>query len=137
MKASQAMAETDQVEMNNYKSIIKNVARQKGVDPALIAAIISRSCRAGKTLTGGWGYYDEKRQKYNTYGLMQVIIKQCYSLLLSGVSCYSSSGVHLNISTDRRRSKWRWTHPKGLVGQRGTPLPSHRHPDSFHATHKA
>ncbi|XP_070683727.1 lysozyme g-like [Pempheris klunzingeri] len=72
VKASHAMAETDLIEMNNYKSTIKNVARQKGVDPALIAAIISRSCRAGKTLTGGLGCYDEKTQKYNTYGLMQI-----------------------------------------------------------------
>ncbi|XP_045903012.1 lysozyme g-like [Micropterus dolomieu] len=72
MRASHAMAETDLIEMNNYKSIIKNVAHQKGVDPALIAAIISRSCRAGKTLMGGWGCYDEKRQKYNAYGLMQI-----------------------------------------------------------------
>uniref|UniRef100_A0A3B4WIT6 Lysozyme g n=1 Tax=Seriola lalandi dorsalis TaxID=1841481 RepID=A0A3B4WIT6_SERLL len=71
-EASYAMAEIDLVEMNNYKSTIKNVARQKGVDAALIAAIISRSCRAGKWLTGGWGGYDEKRQKYNTFGLMQI-----------------------------------------------------------------
>uniref|UniRef100_A0A3B4VAC0 Lysozyme g n=2 Tax=Seriola dumerili TaxID=41447 RepID=A0A3B4VAC0_SERDU len=71
-EASYAMAETDLVEMNNYKSIIKNVARQKGVDAALIAAIISRCCRAGKWLSGGWGCYDEKRKKYNTFGLMQI-----------------------------------------------------------------
>nr|ANS12746.1 g-type lysozyme [Trachinotus ovatus] len=71
-RASHAMAETDLIEMNNYKSVIKNAAGKKGVDPALIAAMISRSCRAGKTLSGGWGCWDEKRQKYNTYGLMQI-----------------------------------------------------------------
>uniref|UniRef100_A0A8P4K1R5 Lysozyme g n=1 Tax=Dicentrarchus labrax TaxID=13489 RepID=A0A8P4K1R5_DICLA len=61
-------SETDLEKMKDYKSIIKNVARQKGIDPALIAAIISRSCRAGKTLKpGGRGRYDE-----NSYGLMQV-----------------------------------------------------------------
>ncbi|XP_039652039.1 lysozyme g-like isoform X2 [Perca fluviatilis] len=74
IRASYAMAETDLLEMNNYKSIIQNVARQKGLDPALIAAIISRSCRAGKTLTAGRGCFDEERNKYNTYGLMQIDI---------------------------------------------------------------
>ncbi|XP_018520710.1 lysozyme g isoform X1 [Lates calcarifer] len=72
VKASHAMAESDLIEMNKYKSIINSAARKKGVDPALIAALISRSCRAGKTLAGGWGCYDEKRQKYNTFGLMQI-----------------------------------------------------------------
>ncbi|XP_078136118.1 lysozyme g-like [Sander vitreus] len=72
IRASYAMAETDLLEMNNYKSIIQNVARQKGLDPALIAAIISRSCRAGKTLTAGRGCFDEERNTYNTYGLMQI-----------------------------------------------------------------
>ncbi|XP_044046523.1 lysozyme g-like [Siniperca chuatsi] len=74
VKASHDMAEIDLVEMKNYEHIIKNVARKKGVDPALIAAIISRSCRAGRTLTEGWGCYDEQKQKYNTYGLMQIDI---------------------------------------------------------------
>ncbi|XP_049899621.1 lysozyme g-like [Epinephelus moara] len=74
VKASYAMAETDLVEMNKFKTIIQNAARQKGLDPALIAALISRSCRAGKTLTAGKGCYDEKRKAYNTYGLMQIDI---------------------------------------------------------------
>uniref|UniRef100_A0A8P4KU00 Lysozyme g n=1 Tax=Dicentrarchus labrax TaxID=13489 RepID=A0A8P4KU00_DICLA len=70
VRASSAMAETDLEKMKDYKSIIKNVARQKGIDPALIAAIISRSCRAGKTLKpGGRGRYDE-----NSYGLMQIYV---------------------------------------------------------------
>ncbi|KAM9363662.1 lysozyme g-like [Symphorus nematophorus] len=72
VKASYAMAETDLIEMNNYKSIIKNTAHQKGLDPALIAAMISRSCRAGKTLTEGQGCYDEERKAFNTFGLMQI-----------------------------------------------------------------
>ncbi|XP_040891946.1 lysozyme g-like [Toxotes jaculatrix] len=72
LRASYAMAESDLIQMNNYKTIIKNAAREKEIDPALIAAIISRSCRAGKTLTGGKGCYDEKRKDYNTYGLMQL-----------------------------------------------------------------
>ncbi|XP_042341205.1 lysozyme g-like [Plectropomus leopardus] len=73
-RASWAMAESDLLEMNNYKTIIQNVAQKKGLDPALIAAIISRSCRAGKTLTAGKGCYDEERKAFNTYGLMQIDI---------------------------------------------------------------
>ncbi|XP_059196115.1 lysozyme g-like [Centropristis striata] len=72
LQASFAMAETDLMDMNNYKSIIQNVAREKGLDPALIAAIISRSCRAGKTLKGGRGCYNPQRGEYDTYGLMQL-----------------------------------------------------------------
>lgn len=73
VEASHTMAETDLEEMNNYKSIIKNVARQKRVDPALIAAIISRSCRAGKTLVEGKGCYNQERGDY-TFGLMQLYV---------------------------------------------------------------
>ncbi|XP_073334845.1 lysozyme g-like [Pagrus major] len=72
VRASEAMAESDLIEMNNYKSIINNVADKKRLHPALIAALISRSSRAGKTLTDGWGCYDEKRKAYNTFGLMQI-----------------------------------------------------------------
>lgn len=72
LQASFDMAEIDLMDMNNYKSIIQKVAHQKGIDPALIAAIISRSCRAGKTLIAGRGCYDHQRKAYNTYGLMQI-----------------------------------------------------------------
>ncbi|KAK5865907.1 hypothetical protein PBY51_020138 [Eleginops maclovinus] len=55
INASNAMAEIDLEDMKKYKSIIKEVGLEKEVDPELIAAVISRSCRAGKALKGGWG----------------------------------------------------------------------------------
>ncbi|KAL3066847.1 hypothetical protein OYC64_016738 [Pagothenia borchgrevinki] len=61
------MAEIDLEDMEKYKSIIKEVACEKKVDPALIAAIISRQSRAGKTLNKGWGCT-------NTFGLMQILM---------------------------------------------------------------
>lgn len=60
------MAETDQGRMEKYRSKINSVARQTGIDPALIAGIISRESRAGNALSGGWG--DGGR----AWGLMQV-----------------------------------------------------------------
>ncbi|KAF3852292.1 hypothetical protein F7725_005651 [Dissostichus mawsoni] len=67
INASNAMAEIDLEDMEKYKSIIKEVACEKKVDPALIAAIISRQSRAGKTLNKGWGCP-------NTFGLMQIFM---------------------------------------------------------------
>ncbi len=60
------MAETDLVRIEKYKSIIVKVARAKQMDPAVIAAIISRESRAGAVLKDGWGDHD------NGFGLMQV-----------------------------------------------------------------
>ncbi|KAM9818275.1 lysozyme g-like [Syngnathus typhle] len=64
--ASNAMAQTDLDRMNRYKSIIQRVGAQKGIDPAIIAGIISRESRAGNTLQNGWGDHG------NAWGLMQV-----------------------------------------------------------------
>uniref|UniRef100_A0AAT9S7J5 Lysozyme g n=1 Tax=Amphiprion clarkii TaxID=80970 RepID=A0AAT9S7J5_AMPCL len=65
--ASHMMAETDAGRMEKYRSKINAVGRQKGVEPALIAAIISRESRAGNALrNGGWGDHG------NAWGLMQV-----------------------------------------------------------------
>ncbi|XP_060883596.1 LOW QUALITY PROTEIN: lysozyme g-like, partial [Labrus mixtus] len=57
-----------------FRSKINRVGAQKGIPPALIAAIISRESRAGNTIknTGGRGDYDESRRAYNAFGLMQV-----------------------------------------------------------------
>ncbi|KAL7404069.1 hypothetical protein ABVT39_009095 [Epinephelus coioides] len=72
-KASHTMAKTDLKRMEKYRSKIKRVGKEKGIEPALIAAIISRESRAGATLRdGGWGDYDHKRKAYNAWGLMQV-----------------------------------------------------------------
>ncbi|XP_060947474.1 lysozyme g-like [Limanda limanda] len=64
--ASHTMAEIDMGRMSQYKSKIIKVGQKQGVDPALIAAIISRASRAGNALKDGWGDYK------NTWGLMQV-----------------------------------------------------------------
>uniref|UniRef100_A0A8C1LZH8 Lysozyme g n=1 Tax=Cyprinus carpio TaxID=7962 RepID=A0A8C1LZH8_CYPCA len=52
--------------MENYKSMITNVGREKQMDPAVFAAIISRQSRAGATLEDGWGDHGY------AFGLMQV-----------------------------------------------------------------
>ncbi|XP_020514916.2 lysozyme g isoform X2 [Labrus bergylta] len=73
-EASHKMAEYDLDRMKQYKSKIKSAADKYDIDPALIAAIISRESRAGNTIksTGGWGDYDQSRRAYNAFGLMQV-----------------------------------------------------------------
>ncbi|XP_071361861.1 lysozyme g-like isoform X2 [Trachinotus anak] len=68
VSASHTMAKTDQERMGRYKSIINRVGNDTGIDPALIAGIISRESRAGNALDGGWG--DGGR----AWGLMQVDI---------------------------------------------------------------
>ncbi|XP_029288378.1 lysozyme g-like [Cottoperca gobio] len=74
VRASHALAETDAGRMEKYRSKIKSVGSQCGVEPALIAAIISRETRAGSehVLHNGWGDYDSARGAYNAWGLMQV-----------------------------------------------------------------
>ncbi|XP_054634371.1 lysozyme g-like [Dunckerocampus dactyliophorus] len=64
--ASHAMAQTDLSKMNNYKINITKVGEETGLDPAIIAGIISRESRAGNALTDGWG------DNGNAWGLMQV-----------------------------------------------------------------
>uniref|UniRef100_H3ATJ2 Lysozyme g n=1 Tax=Latimeria chalumnae TaxID=7897 RepID=H3ATJ2_LATCH len=65
--ASRKMAETDSARMEKYKDIIVKVGKAKNIDPAVIAAIISRETRAGGVrLTKGWGDHG------NGFGLMQV-----------------------------------------------------------------
>lgn len=53
--------------MEKYRSKINTVGAKYGIDPALIAAIISRETRAGNCLQGGWG------DGGNAWGLMQVV----------------------------------------------------------------
>ncbi|KAK7141666.1 hypothetical protein R3I93_015719 [Phoxinus phoxinus] len=66
VEASKKLAEHDLARMENYKSIITKVGRAKKMDPAVIAAIISRESRAGAALKDGWGDHG------NGFGLMQV-----------------------------------------------------------------
>ncbi|KAK2816846.1 hypothetical protein Q5P01_025037 [Channa striata] len=70
--ASHTMAKTDAGRMEKYREKITKVGHKYGIDPALIAAIISRESRAGNVLHDGWGDYDQKRGAYNAWGLMQV-----------------------------------------------------------------
>nr|QGV12789.1 g-type lysozyme [Bostrychus sinensis]QGV12790.1 g-type lysozyme [Bostrychus sinensis] len=70
--ASEQMAKTDLNDMKTYKKMIEEVGEEFKIDPALIAAIISRESRAGKALHDGWGDWDPARQAYNGWGLMQV-----------------------------------------------------------------
>ncbi|KAG7458507.1 hypothetical protein MATL_G00220960 [Megalops atlanticus] len=64
--ASHRMAQHDLPLMNKYKHVIERVGRSQGVDPAVIAGIISRESRAGAALQNGWGDYG------NAFGLMQI-----------------------------------------------------------------
>ncbi|XP_061584787.1 lysozyme g-like [Cololabis saira] len=72
--ASETMAKMDAERMKEYKTKILNVAKSFDIDPALIAAIISRESRAGNTIKdkNGWGDWNPRRNKYNAFGLMQV-----------------------------------------------------------------
>ncbi|PWA32726.1 hypothetical protein CCH79_00012506, partial [Gambusia affinis] len=69
VRASETMAQMDSERMNKYRSKINRVGNQSGIDPALIAAIISRESRAGNALTDGQGDHG------NAWGLMQVDIR--------------------------------------------------------------
>ncbi|XP_016411249.1 lysozyme g-like isoform X2 [Sinocyclocheilus rhinocerous] len=66
VEASKKLAENDLTRMEKYKSMITKVGRAKQMDPAVIAAIISRESRAGAALEDGWGDHG------NAFGLMQV-----------------------------------------------------------------
>lgn len=77
VEASHTMAKTDLQRMERYKAIIKEVGRKYGVEPALIAAIISRESRAGNCLSGGYG------DGGNAFGLMQVVTQSFFQIQLS------------------------------------------------------
>nr|WIM51798.1 G-type lysozyme [Glyptothorax zanaensis] len=66
VEASHKLAENDLKKMEEYKATIVKVGKAKKMDPAVIAAIISRESRVGTVLKNGWG--DEG----NGFGLMQV-----------------------------------------------------------------
>ncbi|XP_064422767.1 lysozyme g [Latimeria chalumnae] len=63
---SYRMAETDSARMEKYKDKILEVGIDKNIDPAIIAAIISRESHVGGALHDGWG------DRGNGFGLMQV-----------------------------------------------------------------
>lgn len=66
-EASQKMAETDKKKVDQYKDTIEKVGKELGIDPAIIAGIISRESRGNENLLkNGWG------ADGSDYGLMQV-----------------------------------------------------------------
>ncbi|XP_077575329.1 lysozyme g-like [Stigmatopora nigra] len=86
--ASETMAKTDLGSVNKYKFIIQKVGAQKRMDPAIIAAIISRESRGGTLLKDGKG------DKGNGWGLMQV--DKQYHTIRGGWD----SEEHLSQATD-------------------------------------
>lgn len=88
--ASRQLAKTDLQRMNKYKDIIKKVGHDTGVDPAVIAAVISRASRAGSeyVLVNGWSASGDM------FGLMQ-IAKQWHTLRGNW-----DSGEHIRQGTD-------------------------------------
>ncbi|NXX77405.1 LYG protein, partial [Urocolius indicus] len=64
--ASEKIAEGDLRNMQKYRAMIIKVGNSKGIDPAVIAGIISRESHAGTVLDNGWGDHG------NAFGLMQV-----------------------------------------------------------------
>lgn len=66
--SSEAMARRDGEYIQAYKEMIISVGRELGVEPAVIAGIISRETRGGTAInqTGGWGDHG------NAFGLMQI-----------------------------------------------------------------
>uniref|UniRef100_A0A673JLF6 Lysozyme g n=1 Tax=Sinocyclocheilus rhinocerous TaxID=307959 RepID=A0A673JLF6_9TELE len=66
VEASKKLSEHDLARVEKYKSMITKVGKAKKMDPAVIAAIISRESRAGAALKNGW------EPAGNGFGLMQV-----------------------------------------------------------------
>lgn len=80
------MARTDKLRVDKYKSDIIKAAVKHDVDPAVIAAIMSRESRAGNTL-GRRGYGDNGK----AFGLMQVVTYCCsYSICIKNVVHYNN-----------------------------------------------
>ncbi|CAI9572310.1 unnamed protein product [Staurois parvus] len=66
VEASKSLAQNDLGRINKYKSIILSVARQKQMDPSVIAGIMSRESRGGSILKNGWSAHN------GGFGLMQI-----------------------------------------------------------------
>ncbi|KAM4603878.1 lysozyme g-like [Polymixia lowei] len=68
VSASREMAGSDLQYVNQHRDKIISAAKKQGVDPAVVAGIISRETRGGRGagLNNGWGDHG------NAFGLMQV-----------------------------------------------------------------
>ncbi|XP_076153309.1 lysozyme g-like [Alosa pseudoharengus] len=112
--ASFELAETDLDRMNEYKDIIIKVGRETGVDPAVIAGIISRSSRAGSehVLEDGWN------ANRDTFGLMQ-ITKQWHKLKGDWdreEHIKQGTGILISSIRDIKRRFLNWTKEQQLKG---------------------
>lgn len=67
IRGSEMFAEMDLRALKTYQILIKEVGLRYCVDPALIAAIISRESHGGTVLQDGWDHRGLK------FGLMQVV----------------------------------------------------------------
>lgn len=96
-------AEMDLRALKTYQILIKEVGLRHCVDPALIAAIISRESHGGAVLKDGWDHRGLK------FGLMQVLGKMLSVFLtvsflmgarskLDGHLQYFQASTHLGIS---------------------------------------
>ncbi|XP_073470793.1 lysozyme g-like isoform X2 [Aquarana catesbeiana] len=65
--ASEKLAKADLQRVNSYKEKIMSVSRKTGMDPAIIAAMMSRESRAGKALDA-----NHEGDHGNAFGLMQI-----------------------------------------------------------------
>uniref|UniRef100_A0A8C3TCH6 Lysozyme g n=1 Tax=Chelydra serpentina TaxID=8475 RepID=A0A8C3TCH6_CHESE len=112
VSASTKIAEKDLHTMNNYKTIIKSAGRKKCVDPAVIAAIISRETHAGTALKGGWGDHG------NGFGLMQV--DKRYHRLVgqwnSETHLLQGTGILVGMIEGIQKKFPRWTKEQQLKG---------------------
>ncbi|XP_037663263.1 lysozyme g-like protein 2 [Choloepus didactylus] len=66
IRGSEMFAEMDLRAIRSYKTLIKEVGQRHCVDPALIAAVISRESHGGAILRDGWDHTGLK------FGLMQL-----------------------------------------------------------------
>lgn len=93
VEASKKMAENDLALMEKYKNLIIKVGKAKQMEPAVIAAIISRETRANPALLSKDGYEPEG----NGFGLMQVGLNSRSILFKYIFICLGTCELKINI----------------------------------------
>ncbi|CAL8383212.1 unnamed protein product [Boreogadus saida] len=114
VQASEKMAKHDLACMRTYRTIIGNVARRRNVDPALIAAIISRESRGGAAISGNNGWCPRRKG----FGLMQVDIDshEPEGDWDSETHLDQATGILVNIIIEVQGKKRSWSPEKQLKG---------------------
>lgn len=74
IRGSEMFAEMDLRTLKPYQTLIKEVGQRHCVDPALVAAIISRESHGGAVLQNGWDHRGLK------FGLMQLDKQICHPI---------------------------------------------------------